>query len=139
MNQQYERTVRIIGEDGINRLHKCSVLVFGVGGVGSYVCEGLARAGIGAITMVDKDVVDITNINRQIPALHSTIGKSKVEVMAARIRDIDPDCSVDTREMFFLPDKAERAGGCHRPRHLLSGAAGRTCVRDEGLGGLHQR
>ena len=107
MNQQYERTVRIIGEDGINRLHKCSVLVFGVGGVGSYVCEGLARAGIGAITMVDKDVVDITNINRQIPALHSTIGKSKVEVMAARIRDIDPDCSVDTREMFFLPDKAD--------------------------------
>lgn len=107
MNQQYERTVRIIGEEGVERLHNCSVLVFGVGGVGSYACEGLARAGVGALTLVDKDVVDITNINRQIPALHSTIGRSKVEVMAARIRDIDPDCRVDTREMFFLPDKSD--------------------------------
>ena len=107
MNQQYERTVRIIGEEGVERLHNCSVLVFDVGGVGSYACEGLARAGVGALTLVDKDVVDITNINRQIPALHSTIGRSKVEVMAARIRDIDPDCRVDTREMFFLPDKSD--------------------------------
>ena len=107
MNQQYERTSRIIGEEGIDRLRQCSVLVFGVGGVGSYVCEGLARAGIGALTLVDKDVVDITNINRQIPALHSTVGKSKADVMAERIRDIDPDCKVDTREIFFLPDKTD--------------------------------
>lgn len=107
MNQQYERTSRIIGEEGIDRLRQCGVLVFGVGGVGSYVCEGLARAGIGALTLVDKDVVDITNINRQIPALHSTVGKSKADVMAERIRDIDPDCKVDTREIFFLPDKTD--------------------------------
>ena len=107
MNQQYERTSRIIGEEGIDRLRQCSVLVFGVGGVGSYVCEGLARAGIGALTLVDKDVIDITNINRQIPALHSTVGKSKADVMAERIRDIDPDSNVDTREIFFLPDKAD--------------------------------
>lgn len=107
MKQQYERTSRIIGEEGIDRLQQCSVLVFGVGGVGSYVCEGLARAGVGALTMVDKDVVDITNINRQIPALHSTVGRSKVDVMAERIMDIDPDCRVDTREIFFLPDKAD--------------------------------
>ena len=105
MKQQYERTARIIGEEGLERLAGCSVLVFGVGGVGSYVCEGLARAGIGALTMVDKDVVDVTNINRQIPALHSTVGRPKVEVMAERIRDIDPDCRVETREMFFMPDK----------------------------------
>lgn len=107
MNQQYERTSRIIGEEGVDALNRSSVLVFGVGGVGSYVCEGLSRAGVGAITIVDKDVVDITNINRQIPALHSTIGKSKVSVMAERIRDIDPDCRVDMKEIFFLPDRQD--------------------------------
>ena len=103
MKQQYERTSRIIGERGVDRLHDCSVLVFGTGGVGSYVCEGLARAGIGSLTIVDKDVVDETNINRQIIALHSTIGRPKARVMADRIRDIDPDCQVTPREMFFLP------------------------------------
>ena len=103
MKQQYERTSRIIGEEGVDRLHDCSVLVFGTGGVGSYVCEGLARAGIGSLTIVDKDVVDETNINRQIIALHSTIGQPKAKLMADRIRDIDPDCQVTAREMFFLP------------------------------------
>lgn len=103
MKQQYERTSRIIGERGVDRLHDCSVLVFGTGGVGSYVCEGLARAGIGSLTIVDKDVVDETNINRQIIALHSTIGRPKARLMADRIRDIDPDCQVTPREMFFLP------------------------------------
>jgi len=103
MKQQYERTSRIIGEEGVDRLHDCSVLVFGTGGVGSYVCEGLARAGIGSLTIVDKDVVDETNINRQIIALHSTIGQPKAKLMADRIRDIDPDCRVTAREMFFLP------------------------------------
>jgi len=103
MKQQYERTSRIIGEEGVDRLHDCSVLVFGTGGVGSYVCEGLARAGIGRLTIVDKDVVDETNINRQIIALHSTIGQPKAKLMADRIRDIDPDCQVTAREMFFLP------------------------------------
>jgi len=103
MKQQYERTSRIIGEEGVDRLHDCSVLVFGTGGVGSYVCEGLARAGIGRLTIVDKDVVDETNINRQIIALHSTIGQPKAKLMADRIRDIDPDCRVTAREMFFLP------------------------------------
>ena len=104
MKQQYERTSRIIGEEGVDRLHDCSVLVFGTGGVGSYVCEGLARAGIGSLTIVDKDVVDETNINRQIIALHSTIGQPKAKLMADRIRDIDPDCHVTARELFFLPD-----------------------------------
>ena len=107
MKQQYERTSRIIGEEGIETLRKRRVLVFGVGGVGSYVCEGLARAGVGALTLVDKDVVDVTNINRQIPALHSTVGRPKATVMAERIRDIDPDCNVDTKEIFFLPDNAD--------------------------------
>lgn len=104
MKQQYERTSRIIGTDGVDRLRRCRVLVFGAGGVGSYVCEALARAGIGTITIVDKDVVDETNINRQIIALHSTIGLPKAKLMADRIRDIDPDCRVTAYEMFFMPD-----------------------------------
>lgn len=103
MKEQYERTIRIIGEDGLKRLSACSVLVFGAGGVGSFVCEGLARAGIGALTIVDRDTVDITNINRQIIALHSTIGRPKAALMAERIRDIDPDCRVTAKELFFLP------------------------------------
>ena len=84
------------------------MIIFGVGGVGSYVTEGLARAGIGSITVVDKDCIDITNINRQIPALHSTVGRPKAEVIAERIRDINPECRVVAEECFFLPDTADR-------------------------------
>ena len=84
------------------------MIIFGVGGVGSYVTEGLARAGIGSITVVDKDCIDITNINRQIPALHSTVGRPKAEVIAERIRDINPECMVVAEECFFLPDTADR-------------------------------
>ena len=98
----------LIGEDGVNRLRQSSVIIFGVGGVGSYVTEGLARAGIGSITVVDKDCIDITNINRQIPALHSTMGRPKAEVIAERIRDINPECMVVAEECFFLPDTADR-------------------------------
>lgn len=98
----------LIGEDGVNRLRQSSVIIFGVGGVGSYVTEGLARAGIGSITVVDKDCIDITNINRQIPALHSTVGRPKAEVIAERIRDINPECMVVAEEYFFLPDTADR-------------------------------
>ena len=98
----------LIGEDGVNRLRQSSVIIFGVGGVGSYVTEGLARAGIGSITVVDEDCIDITNINRQIPALHSTVGRPKAEVIAERIRDINPECMVVAEECFFLPDTADR-------------------------------
>ena len=93
----------LIGEDGVNRLRQSSVIIFGVGGVGSYVTEG-----IGSITVVDKDCIDITNINRQIPALHSTVGRPKAEVIAERIRDINPECMVVAEECFFLPDTADR-------------------------------
>ena len=108
MENQYRRTEMLIGEDGVNRLRQSSVIIFGVGGVGSYVTEGLARAGIGSITVVDKDCIDITNINRQIPALHSTVGRPKAEVIAERIRDINPECMVVAEECFFLPDTADR-------------------------------
>ncbi len=109
MKEQFERTVRIIGEEAMLKLSNTRVLLFGVGGVGSYVAEGLARAGIGEITMVDKDVIDVTNINRQIPALHSTIGMPKVSVMANRIRDINPHCKVKEHIALFLPDKSNIA------------------------------
>ena len=98
----------LIGEDGVNRLRQSSEIIIGVGGVGSNVTEGLARAGIGSITVVDKDCIDITNINRQIPALHSTVGRPKAEVIAERIRDINPECMVVAEECFFLPDTADR-------------------------------
>lgn len=98
----------LIGREGVEQLAASSVIVFGIGGVGSYVTEGLARAGVGSLTLVDNDVVDITNINRQIPALHSTIGKHKAVVMEERIRDINPSCMVDVVDHFFLPENAHR-------------------------------
>ena len=107
MSDQYSRTEMIIGSDAVEILKASSVIIFGIGGVGSYVVEGLARAGVGNLTLVDNDVVDITNINRQIPALHSTIGKLKAAVMAERVKDINPDCNVDARECFFMPDTAD--------------------------------
>lgn len=107
MTEQFERNERIIGKEAQDKLKNASVIVFGIGGVGSYVCEGLARAGIGSITLVDKDCVDITNINRQIPALHSTLGKPKTQVMADRIRDINPDCYIDTVDVFYLPENRD--------------------------------
>jgi len=107
MKEQFSRTEKLIGSESVKKLQDSAVIVFGIGGVGSYVAEGLARAGIGRITLVDKDVVDITNINRQLPALHSTVGKPKAEVMAQRIRDIDPDCQVEAVECFFMPDNAD--------------------------------
>ncbi|MDO4485287.1 MAG: tRNA threonylcarbamoyladenosine dehydratase [Bacillota bacterium] len=106
MNQQFARTEMLIGPEGVKKLQEASVIVFGIGGVGSYVTEGLARAGIGSLTLVDKDVIDITNLNRQLPALHSTVGKSKAETMALRVKDINPDCRVDPIECFFMPETA---------------------------------
>lgn len=104
MAHRFSRTELVIGTDGLHILQKATVAVFGLGGVGSYTAEALARSGIGRLILIDKDIVDITNINRQIPALTSTIGKPKVEVMAERIADINPDCEVIPKQVFFLKD-----------------------------------
>lgn len=104
---QYQRTEKLIGKQNLDRLKACRVAVFGTGGVGGFAVEALARAGVGSIDIVDKDKVDITNINRQIIALHSTVGKSKVAVMKDRILDINPDCQVNAIEKFFLPETAD--------------------------------
>ena len=100
---QFSRTELLIGKQGIEKLQKAKVAVFGIGGVGSYTVEGLARAGVGHLILVDYDTYDITNINRQLGALHSTIGKYKVEVMKERVLDINPNAIVET----YRPDEID--------------------------------
>lgn len=102
-----ERTAMLIGSDGVEKLRQKRVAVFGVGGVGGHLCEALARAGVGALDLFDPDVVAESNLNRQAVALRSTLGKRKVEVMAARIADIDPACAVTVHPVFYLPENAE--------------------------------
>ena len=104
MIDQYARTELLIGEDGLNRLKDSTVMVFGVGGVGSHCIEALARSGVGRLVLIDNDTVSLTNINRQSIAYHSTIGRVKTEVMRERIRDIDPAITVRTYETFVLPE-----------------------------------
>lgn len=101
MNNTFSREFPLIGENGYSKLQNSSVIVFGAGGVGSYTIEALARAGIGSITIVDNDTVDETNINRQLIALHSTIGKDKVLIEKNRILDINPECNVTAIKEFF--------------------------------------
>ena len=103
---RFSRTKMLIGEDGIETLQKSRVIVFGIGGVGGFVVEALARAGIGSLDIVDNDTVSASNINRQIYALDSTVGAYKVDVAASRIRDINPECAVTAHRCFFLPDTA---------------------------------
>lgn len=99
--KQFVRTENLIGANAVARLQSCHVAVFGLGGVGSYVVEALARAGVGKLTVVDCDVIDETNLNRQLFALHSTLGKSKTDVAAARIADINPRAEVFARRVRF--------------------------------------
>lgn len=107
MEKQFERAALLLGVGGVEKLKQSRVAIFGVGGVGGYCAEALARSGVGALLLVDKDVVDETNINRQIIALHSTVGQPKVEVMKARIADINPACKVEARVCFYLPETAD--------------------------------
>ena len=108
MNDKYkERTKIVIGQDGIDLLRNANILVFGIGGVGSYVVEGLVRAGIGNLTIVDFDTVDITNINRQIPALHSTIGMNKTDVLEKRIKDINPEINLKCHTSLYNEDTSD--------------------------------
>jgi tRNA threonylcarbamoyladenosine dehydratase len=104
MLTQFSRTELVFGTEGVELLKHKTVAVLGAGGVGSFTMEALARTGIGRLILIDKDVSDITNINRQLPSLHSTIGLSKVEVMKERISDINPNCEVIAHQSFFLED-----------------------------------
>lgn len=104
MQNQFSRTEILLGKCGIDRLKKSRVAVFGIGGVGGYVAEALARSGMGALDLIDNDEVSLTNINRQIIALHSTVGRPKVDVMKERILDINPECNVRIFQCFYLPE-----------------------------------
>ncbi len=110
MSEIFSRTKMLLGEEALDKLSQARVIVFGVGGVGGYVVEALARSGVGHIELVDKDVVDETNINRQIIALHSTIGRYKTEVMKERILDINPSAEVITHNVFYLPSRGDDPG-----------------------------
>ena len=103
----FSRTSLLIGEQALTKLHTARVAVFGVGGVGGYVVEALVRSGVGALELIDNDVVAISNLNRQIIALQSTIGQYKTKVAAARAKDINPDVEIITYEKFFLPENAD--------------------------------
>lgn len=107
MKERDSRTALLIGEEGVEKLKKSRVAVFGLGGVGSFVAEALARAGVGELLLVDKDAVEESNLNRQLVALYSTVGRNKAEVMKARIADISPDCRAEARVCFYLPETAD--------------------------------
>ena len=108
MEQQFLRTAMLLGADALERLQKARVAVFGIGGVGGYTVEALARAGIGALDLIDHDTVSLSNINRQILATHSTVGMEKVEAARIRILDINPGCRVVTHPVFYTPETADR-------------------------------
>lgn len=107
MDEKYTRTQMLIGEDGIERLKNSAVLLFGVGGVGSFAAEALARAGVGRIGLCDNDEVSQSNINRQLVALNSTVGRKKVEVMRDRIADINPEIKVEIYPLFYSAQTAD--------------------------------
>ena len=104
MDEKFSRTEMLIGKEGMEKLKNAKVAVFGLGGVGSFVCEGLARSGVGGFVLVDFDKVDESNINRQIIATTKTIGRNKVDVMKERILDINPDANVEIHNEFYLAD-----------------------------------
>lgn len=106
MLKQFARTGLIFGTEGLDRLENARVAVFGIGGVGGHIVEALARSGIGALDLIDNDIVSITNINRQIIATMSSIGKYKVDVAKERILDINPACRIKTYRTFFMPETA---------------------------------
>lgn len=107
MTGEFERTGRLLGENAMEKLAHARVAVFGVGGVGGYVVEALARSGVGALDLVDSDVVVLSNFNRQIIATRETLGAYKVDAAKARVLSINPDCAVRTYKTFFLPENAE--------------------------------
>jgi tRNA A37 threonylcarbamoyladenosine dehydratase len=108
MNEKFVRTGLLLGESGLHKLETSHVIVFGVGGVGGYVAEALARSGVGHIALVDKDEVSESNINRQIIATTKTIGRAKTQVMQERILEINPDAVVEVYNCFYLPDTADQ-------------------------------
>lgn len=135
MQHKFSRTEILIGAEGLDRLKQSHVMVFGVGGVGSYTVEALARAGVGSLTLVDYDEICLTNINRQIHALYSTVGQAKVEVMKERISQINPQAKVDARKEFYTEALAEQFLG-EKPDYLVDAidtVSGKVSLAEECL------
>ncbi len=136
---RFGAVARLVGMAGLEKLHAAHVCVIGVGGVGSWTVEGLARSGVGAITLIDLDDVCVTNVNRQLPALDGTVGRPKVAVLAERVQLINPACRVETRMEFFTKDAAQRLLGAERFDVVIDAIDGMTqkalliaeCVRLE--------
>lgn len=108
MENQFTRTETLIGKEGLNKLSKSRVAIFGIGGVGGYTAEALARSGVGTLDLIDNDTVNLTNLNRQIIALHSTLNKYKVDVAKERILDINPNIKINIHKTFFTPETSEQ-------------------------------
>ena len=108
MQTQFMRTELLLGKAGIEMLSKARVAVFGIGGVGGYVTEALCRSGVGALDLIDHDTVSVTNLNRQVIALHSTVGQYKTDVMENRLRDINPDVKITVHKCFYLPETKDQ-------------------------------
>ena len=108
MEEQFLRTQMLLGEQAVMRLHQARVAIFGLGGVGGYVLEALARSGIGALDLIDRDTLSVSNLNRQILATHTTVGQLKVEAGRQRVLDIYPECVVRTYPIFYTPETADQ-------------------------------
>lgn len=108
MNDSFSRTALLLGDEALSRLKNVRVAVFGVGGVGGYAVEALARSGVGALDLIDNDTVAQSNINRQIIALNSTVGQFKADVAAKRVLDINPECKVRAVKVFYMPETADK-------------------------------
>lgn len=118
MQHEFSRTELLIGSSGLEKLRKSTIMIFGIGGVGSFAVEALARAGVGHLILVDFDDICLTNINRQLHALHSTVGEAKVEVMKRRISEINPEANVETIKEFYSEENAERMLG-QKPNYVI--------------------
>ena len=137
-HRRFDRTARLLGDAGIERLSRSTVTVFGVGGVGSFAAEALVRSGVGRVILVDYDRICVTNVNRQLHAMKGTLGKSKVEVMAERLRQINPDATIEARSEFYSAETSARLlvpepdvvvdaiDNVAAKMHLIA-----TCVRDK--------
>ena len=108
MNEQFLRTAMLLGQEALTRLQKARVAVFGLGGVGGYTVEALARSGIGQLDLIDNDTISLSNVNRQLLATHSTVGMDKTEAAKQRVLDINPDCVVRTHKVFYTPETADQ-------------------------------
>lgn len=112
MLNQFSRTELLFGKEAMQILHESRVAVFGIGGVGGYAVEALARSGIGSLDLIDNDTVSLTNLNRQLIALHSTIGKYKTDVAEQRIHDICPEIKIYNHKCFYMPDTSDQFDSC---------------------------